>query len=87
MPDELLTAAEVASRLKVATQTVRNWVDRGELPAIRVGVRRVRIRESDLEAFLEAEKPARPKTTDRVAELERRVGDLEARLEALEGKL
>jgi excisionase family DNA binding protein len=35
-------------------QTVRNWIDRGELPAVRVGQRRVRVRRSDLEAFLDA---------------------------------
>ena len=29
-------------------------VDRGELPAVRVGARRVRIRQTDLDAFLEA---------------------------------
>ena len=29
-------------------------IDRGELPAVRVGSRRVRVRRSDLDAFLEA---------------------------------
>ena len=33
-------------------QTVRNWIDRGELPAVRVGQRRVRIRQSELDAFI-----------------------------------
>jgi excisionase family DNA binding protein len=40
--------------LKVNQQTVRNWVDRGELAAVRVGARRVRVRQSDLDTFLEA---------------------------------
>jgi excisionase family DNA binding protein len=52
VPDELLTVAEVAQTLKLNPQTVRNMIDRGELPAIRVGSRRVRILRSDLEAFL-----------------------------------
>jgi excisionase family DNA binding protein len=33
-------------------ETVRNWIDQGSLPAIRVGARRVRIRRTDLDAFL-----------------------------------
>lgn len=52
MPDEFLTVAEVAQLLKLNPQTVRNVIDRGELPAIRVGSRRVRIQRSDLDAFL-----------------------------------
>ena len=40
--------------MKVNQQTVRNWIDRRELPAVRVGQRRVRVRQSDLDAFLDA---------------------------------
>jgi excisionase family DNA binding protein len=47
-----LTVAEIADLLKLNEQTVRNWIDRGELPAIRVGARRVRVRQADLEAFI-----------------------------------
>jgi excisionase family DNA binding protein len=50
--DEFLTVAEVAELLRLNQQTVRNWIDRGSLPAIRVGARRVRIRRADLDAFL-----------------------------------
>ena len=32
---EVLTVSEAARELKVAAQTVRNWVDRGKLPALR----------------------------------------------------
>ena len=43
-PEEsFLTVAEVADMLKLNQQTVRNWIDQGSLPALRVG-RRVRIR-------------------------------------------
>lgn len=52
MPDELLTVAEVAEELRLVPQTVRNMIDRGELPALRVGSRRVRIARADLDAFL-----------------------------------
>ena len=50
--EEYLTVAEVAANLKLNQQTVRNWIDRGELPALRVG-RRVRIKRSDYERYLE----------------------------------
>jgi excisionase family DNA binding protein len=41
----------VAGILKLNQQTVRNWIDQGSLPALRVG-RRVRIRRSDFERIL-----------------------------------
>src|SRR6478752_9765851 len=51
-PEEsFLTVAEVADMLKLNQQTVRNWIDQGSLPALRVG-RRVRIRRSDFERIL-----------------------------------
>ena len=51
LEDTFLTVAEVAELLKLNQQTVRNWIDQGSLPAVRVG-RRVRIRRSDLERVL-----------------------------------
>lgn len=54
MHDSFLTVSEVADRLRLNPQTVRNWIDRGDLPAVRVGQRRVRVRQSDLDRFLEA---------------------------------
>jgi excisionase family DNA binding protein len=54
MLDEFLTVDEIAGLLKVNQQTVRNWIDRGELSAVRVGARRVRVRTSDLDAFIAA---------------------------------
>jgi excisionase family DNA binding protein len=49
--DPFLTVAEVAELLKLNQQTVRNWIDQGSLPAVRVG-RRVRIRRADLDRIL-----------------------------------
>jgi excisionase family DNA binding protein len=49
--ESFLTVAEVAEVLKLNQQTVRNWIDQGSLPALRVG-RRVRIRRSDFERIL-----------------------------------
>jgi excisionase family DNA binding protein len=50
--DEYLTVAEIAELLKLNQQTVRNFIDRGELRALQVGPRRVRVRRSDLDVFL-----------------------------------
>jgi excisionase family DNA binding protein len=50
--EPFLTVAEVAALLKLNQQTVRNWIDQGSLPAVRVG-RRVRIRRSDLNRILD----------------------------------
>ena len=44
----------VAELSKLNQQTIRNMVDRGELGHVRVGQRRVRIRQSQLDAFLAA---------------------------------
>jgi excisionase family DNA binding protein len=51
--EELLTVAEIAAELKMNQQTIRNWIESGYLPAIRIG-RRVRVKRSDFEALLEA---------------------------------
>jgi excisionase family DNA binding protein len=52
LEESFLTVAEVAETLKLNQQTVRNWIDQGSLPALRVG-RRVRIKRSDFEHLLE----------------------------------
>jgi excisionase family DNA binding protein len=52
LAESFLTVAEVAETLKLNQQTVRNWIDQGFLPALRVG-RRVRIKRSDFERLLE----------------------------------
>jgi excisionase family DNA binding protein len=49
--DEYLTVIEIAEHLKLNPQTIRNWIDAGSLPAVRVG-RRVRIRRADLDRLL-----------------------------------
>jgi excisionase family DNA binding protein len=50
VPDELLTVNEVAELLKLNQQTIRNMIDRGELGHVRIGQRRVRVRQSQLGA-------------------------------------
>lgn len=48
----LLTVAEVAGAMRVSNMTVYRLIKSGELPAVRVG-KNYRLRESDLERFLE----------------------------------
>ena len=60
MPDEFVTVAEIAEQLRLNQQTIRNWIDRGELPAVRLGRRRVRVRQFDLDAFIAAGSTGRP---------------------------
>jgi excisionase family DNA binding protein len=50
--DEYLTVAEIAKELKLNEQRIRNWIDRRELRAVRVGARRVRVLRSDLDRLL-----------------------------------
>lgn len=50
--EKLYTMPEVAKILKVALQTVRNFIERGDLMATKLGGA-VRITESDLKAFIE----------------------------------
>ncbi len=51
--DPLLTLEDVAERLGVHIRTLHRFVADGRLPAYRIGPRLVRIRTSDVEAFLE----------------------------------
>jgi excisionase family DNA binding protein len=57
---EFLTVQETARILKLNPQTVRNWIGRGVLPAVRIG-RMVRIRCVDFEQFLDNSR-VQPKT-------------------------
>ena len=51
-PGGLLTVSEVAATMRVSNMTVYRLIKGGELPAVRVG-KNYRIRESDVERFLE----------------------------------
>lgn len=46
-----LTVKAVADRFAISARTVERWIERGELPAVRLGPKLTRIRPIDLEAF------------------------------------
>ena len=50
--EPLLTMQQAAQHLNVTDRTIRNYVARGLIPAQRVGPKLLRIRQSDLDAFL-----------------------------------
>jgi len=52
--DGTLTVDQAAQRLGVSVQTVRRWIRLGRLPALRVGAKRVRVREVDLDRMVSA---------------------------------
>lgn len=50
---QMLTVSEVAERLHVHENTVRNWISRGDLQAQRLGPRMIRISWSSIIEFIE----------------------------------
>ena len=80
--EEFLTVTEVAARLRLNDQTIRNWIDRGKLPAFRIG-RRVRIARSDFDRFVDGGYTQPPHRLERcqqgagvLGRLEESVGDI-----------
>jgi excisionase family DNA binding protein len=53
MSDKLLTPEQIAERLQVVERTVYRWLNEGRLEGVKLG-RLWRVREDDLEAFLQA---------------------------------
>ncbi len=59
MNEKLLTPAQVAERLQITERTVYEWIRGGRLPALKLG-RLWRIRQDELEAFLEGARAKAP---------------------------
>jgi len=79
VPDEFLTVKEIAAEFKVNPQTVYNWIDDGALTAVRIGPRRVRVRRSDLDAYIEASSTANAPILDKArAEFAKAVDEVQA---------
>jgi excisionase family DNA binding protein len=56
--EEYLTVAEAATLLRVAPSTVRRWIREGDVPAHRIGRRRVALRRADLARLITPARPA-----------------------------
>lgn len=53
LPEQHLSLDAVAAELDISPHTVRRMIARGELKAVRVGKRVIRVRRSDLERALQ----------------------------------
>ena len=60
--DRLLTAREVGETLALHPETVLHWVRDGKLPAFRLPGGAIRIRQTELEEWLDQRATARPPT-------------------------
>lgn len=56
--DQLLTVDEVARSLTVSKTTLWRMLGRGELPVVKIGKRPVRVRRSDLDAYINSRRQA-----------------------------
>ncbi len=56
--EALLTIEEVATRFKVTTKTVRQWLQRGQLKGIKVG-KLWRVPTAELQDFIQRSTPSR----------------------------
>lgn len=85
MRDNLLTIKETATELGIHWQTVRNYIDRGELKAYKIG-KLVRISREDLDAFISGSKDIDEKIevelrykVESVREIQKKLLDINAR--------
>jgi excisionase family DNA binding protein len=62
--EEFVTVAEAATLLRVAPSTVRRWIRDGDVPAHRIGRRRVVLRRADLARLIVPARPAAEKKND-----------------------
>ena len=72
LAEPFLTVGQAAEQLSVHPSTIRRWIDRGRLPAYRLGEKRIGVRPSDL-ARLVAPRPARLGPGRHMAQSERLV--------------
>ncbi|MEO8967211.1 MAG: helix-turn-helix domain-containing protein [Solirubrobacteraceae bacterium] len=59
LDDHRLTVAEIAEELRVNPATVRLWISRGRLKAMRAGQRKLLVRRSELDRMLALTDPSR----------------------------
>ncbi len=61
LEEEYLTVAEAASLFKVSQSTIWRWINQGELPAYRVGQRRIRLKTGELARLITPARQGREK--------------------------
>lgn len=71
--DEMLTTQEAADRLNVSRQYVVRLIDRGDLPAVRVGSHR-RLRPDDVSTFRANRDKSRDAALDRLSTISEELG-------------
>lgn len=54
MEDKLYTAAQVAQRLSLSTETIRRYVRQGKLQSLKVG-QQLRITEAQIQEFIKGD--------------------------------
>lgn len=59
---ELFTPRDAAERLGISYPTIKQWLYRGKLRAVKTPGGHYRIHEREIQAFLRADAPAAPKT-------------------------
>lgn len=52
LDEEFLTVTEAATLVRVSSSTIRRWIREGNLPAYRLGPRRLGLRREDLSALV-----------------------------------
>jgi excisionase family DNA binding protein len=57
--EEYLSVQEAAAVLRVHRSTIRRWIAEGDLPAYRVGQRKLAVKRSDLVSHLSPARPVR----------------------------
>lgn len=68
--EDYVTVAEAATLLRVAPSTVRRWIREGDVPAYRIGRRRVALKRGDLAALVTPARPAVETSGTRVGDEE-----------------
>jgi excisionase family DNA binding protein len=53
MSDELLTIEQVAEKLQLHPDTIRRYIRERKLPSVRISATVVRIKQSDLDKFIQ----------------------------------
>ncbi len=79
LDEEYLTVAEAASLFKVSQSTIWRWINRGELPAYRVGQRGIRLKTGELARLVTPARQEREKGERMIQKERPRLGPLTAR--------